>query len=107
MKKVINNPNNVVEELLEGMCYAHPKHVRKLDGLEVLVRTNSPVDNKVALVSGGGSGHEPSHGGFVGRGMLDAAVAGAVLDWLAQGTPRSRLLPSRARMFCRARSPRA
>ncbi|NLB20816.1 MAG: dihydroxyacetone kinase subunit DhaK [Clostridium sp.] len=78
MKKVINNPNNVVGELLEGMCYAHPKHVRKLDGLEVLVRTNSPVDNKVALVSGGGSGHEPSHGGFVGRGMLDAAVAGAV-----------------------------
>ncbi len=78
MKKVINNPNNVVGELLEGMCYAHPKHVRKLDGLEVLVRANSPVENKVALVSGGGSGHEPSHGGFVGRGMLDAAVAGAV-----------------------------
>lgn len=78
MKKVINNPNNVVEELLEGMCYAHPKHVRKLDGLEVLVRANAPVEGKVALVSGGGSGHEPSHGGFVGRGMLDAAVAGAV-----------------------------
>lgn len=78
MKKVINDPNNVVEELLEGMCYAHPNHVRKLDGLEILVRKNSPVEGKVALVSGGGSGHEPSHGGFVGRGMLDAAVAGAV-----------------------------
>lgn len=78
MKKVINDPNNVVEELLEGMCYAHPNHVRKLDGLEVLVRKNSPVEGKVALVSGGGSGHEPSHGGFVGRGMLDGAVAGAV-----------------------------
>lgn len=78
MKKVINDPNNVVEELLEGMVYAHPNHVRKLDGLEVLVRVNSPVEGKVALVSGGGSGHEPSHGGFVGKGMLDGAVAGAV-----------------------------
>ncbi len=78
MKKVINDPNNVVEELLQGMVYAHPNHVRKLDGLEVLVRVNSPVEGKVALVSGGGSGHEPSHGGFVGKGMLDGAVAGAV-----------------------------
>lgn len=78
MKKVINNPNNVVDELLMGMVYAHPDHVRKLDGFEVLVRKNSPVENKVALVSGGGSGHEPSHGGFVGKGMLDGAVAGAV-----------------------------
>ncbi len=78
MKKVINDPNNVVEELLQGMVYAHPHHVRKLDGLEVLVRVNSPVEGKVALVSGGGSGHEPSHGGFVGKGMLDGAVAGAV-----------------------------
>ena len=78
MKKVINNPNNVVDELLMGMVYAHPDHVKKLDGFEVLVRKNSPVEGKVALVSGGGSGHEPSHGGFVGKGMLDGAVAGAV-----------------------------
>jgi len=78
MKKVINDPNNVVDELLMGMVYAHPDHVRKLDGFEVLVRKNSPVEGKVALVSGGGSGHEPSHGGFVGKGMLDGAVAGAV-----------------------------
>jgi len=66
MKKVINDPNNVVDELLMGMVYAHPDHVRKLDGFEVLVRKNSPVEGKVALVSGGGSGHEPSYGGFVG-----------------------------------------
>jgi dihydroxyacetone kinase-like protein len=58
------------------MVYAHPNYVRRLEGLEVLVRKNAPVAGKVALVSGGGSGHEPSHGGFVGKGMLDGAVAG-------------------------------
>lgn len=78
MKKLINNPEFVVEEMLEGVVKAHPKHVRKLEGFNVLVRANSPVQGKVALVSGGGSGHEPSHGGFVGKGMLDGAVAGAV-----------------------------
>ena len=76
MKKVINNPNEVVTELLDGMVYAHPNYVRRLEGLEVLVRKNAPVAGKVALVSGGGSGHEPSHDGFVGKGMLDGAVAG-------------------------------
>ncbi|GAQ25173.1 dihydroxyacetone kinase subunit DhaK [Tepidanaerobacter syntrophicus] len=78
MKKVINNPENVVEEMLEGMAAAYPQYVRKLDGFDVMIRTNAPVKGKVALVSGGGSGHEPSHAGFVGKGMLDAAVAGAV-----------------------------
>lgn len=77
MKKVINNPEYVVEEMLEGMTYAYPQYVRKLDNANVLVRKN-PKTDKVALVSGGGSGHEPSHGGFVGYGMLDGAVAGAV-----------------------------
>ena len=78
MKKLINNPEFVVEEMLEGVVKAHPQYVRKLEGFNVLVRANSPVQGKVALVSGGGSGHEPSHGGFVGKGMLDGAVAGAV-----------------------------
>ena len=77
MKKVINNPEDVVEEMLEGMTYAYPQYVRKLDNANALVRKNNKSD-KVALVSGGGSGHEPSHGGFVGYGMLDGAVAGAV-----------------------------
>lgn len=77
MKKVINNPEYVVEEMLEGMAYAYPQYVKKLDNANVLVRKNLKTD-KVALVSGGGSGHEPSHGGFVGLGMLDGAVAGAV-----------------------------
>ena len=77
MKKIINNPENVVDEMLEGMTLAYPQYIRRLEGLNVLVRTGAPT-SKVALVSGGGSGHEPSHGGFVGRGMLDGAVAGAV-----------------------------
>ncbi|MEE9488484.1 MAG: dihydroxyacetone kinase subunit DhaK [Candidatus Brocadiales bacterium] len=78
MKKLINDPNNVVPEMLEGFAAAYPRHVRLLDGHNVVVRKDSPVKNKVALVSGGGSGHEPAHAGYVGRGMLDAACAGDV-----------------------------
>lgn len=77
MKKVINNPDYVLEEMLEGMTYAYPQYLSKLENANVLIR-NEIKTNKVSLVSGGGSGHEPSHGGFVGYGMLDAAVAGAV-----------------------------
>lgn len=77
MKKIINNPENVVDEMLKGIVAAHPNYVKRVEGFEVLVRANAPQP-KVALVSGGGSGHEPSHGGFVGKGMLDGAVAGAV-----------------------------
>ena len=78
MKKLINSPELVVEEMLEGIVMAHPGYVRKLENVNVLVRTNSPIQGKVALVSGGGSGHEPAHGGYVGKGMLDGAVAGSV-----------------------------
>ncbi len=77
MKKVINEPGSVVDEMLNGLAAAHPKYVRRLEGFNVIVRAGLPA-KKVALVSGGGSGHEPSHGGFVGRGMLDGAVAGSV-----------------------------
>lgn len=77
MKKIINQPENVVDEMLKGIIAAHPGYVKRVEGFEVLVRANAPQP-KVALVSGGGSGHEPSHGGFVGKGMLDGAVAGAV-----------------------------
>ena len=78
MKKVINVPEQVVEEMLQGVVAAHPQYVRRVEGFDVIVRVQAPVQGKVALVSGGGSGHEPSHGGFVGKGMLDGAVAGAV-----------------------------
>lgn len=77
MKKIINKPEIVVDEMLKGVVAAHPQYVRRLEGFEVLVRAGAPAE-KVALVSGGGSGHEPTHGGYVGKGMLDGAVAGAV-----------------------------
>lgn len=78
MKKIINNPNEVVKDMLLGLSSAHPGYVRKLDNVDVIVRKGSPVSGKVGLVSGGGSGHEPSHAGYVGYGMLDAACCGAV-----------------------------
>ena len=78
MKKVINAPERVVEEMLRGMEQAHSGLIRVLPESNVVVRADAPVSGKVALVSGGGSGHEPTHGGFVGPGMLDAACAGAV-----------------------------
>jgi dihydroxyacetone kinase-like protein len=77
MKKIINKPESVVDEMLKGVVAAHPEYIRRLEGYEVLVRAGAPAA-KVALVSGGGSGHEPTHGGYVGKGMLDGAVAGAV-----------------------------
>ena len=77
MKKLINEVDNIVDEMLDGMVKAYPQYVKRLEGLEVLVRAGGS-DGKVALISGGGSGHEPAHGGFVGKGMLDGAVAGAV-----------------------------
>ena len=77
MKKLINEVDNIVNEMLDGMVAAYPQYVRRLDGLEVLVRAGGS-EGKVALISGGGSGHEPAHGGYVGKGMLDGAVAGAV-----------------------------
>jgi dihydroxyacetone kinase-like protein len=78
MKKLINDPERVVEEMLRGMGLAHPELVRIIPEYNVVVRADAPAEGKVALVSGGGSGHEPTHGGYVGQGMLDAACAGAV-----------------------------
>ncbi|CAA9463893.1 MAG: Phosphoenolpyruvate-dihydroxyacetone phosphotransferase, dihydroxyacetone binding subunit DhaK [uncultured Rubrobacteraceae bacterium] len=78
MKKLINEPARVVEEMLRGMELAHGGMLRLLPENGVVLRADAPVQGKVALVSGGGSGHEPSHGGYVGPGMLDAACAGSV-----------------------------
>ena len=77
MKKLINAAENVEDEMILGLVKSAPKKLRKLDCGNVIVRADKKVD-KVALLSGGGSGHEPAHGGFVGKGMLDCAVAGAV-----------------------------
>ena len=78
MKKLINNPEDVVKEELKGIELAHPDLVKVYYDPDFIVRADAPVQGKVALVSGGGSGHEPMHGGFVGKGMLDGACPGAV-----------------------------
>jgi dihydroxyacetone kinase-like protein len=77
MKKLINAPDSVVDEALAGMVAAHGDLLRVIDP-NVVVRADAPRKGKVGVISGGGSGHEPMHGGFVGRGMLDAACPGAV-----------------------------
>ncbi|MCU1431243.1 MAG: dihydroxyacetone kinase subunit DhaK [Actinotalea sp.] len=78
MKKLINDPARVVDESVEGFGLAHADLVEVRTDPLYVVRRGAPVDGKVGLVSGGGSGHEPLHAGFVGRGMLDAAVPGAM-----------------------------
>jgi dihydroxyacetone kinase-like protein len=77
MKKLINAPDNLVDEALAGMLAAHPAYLR-VEEPNIVVRKDAPKAGKVGIISGGGSGHEPMHGGFVGRGMLDAACPGAV-----------------------------
>lgn len=78
MKKLINNPTDVVRESLEGMAAAHPDLLLVNFDPHFIHRADAPVQNKVAIISGGGSGHEPMHGGFVGMGMLDAACPGEI-----------------------------
>lgn len=78
MKKLINKPEDVVKEELEGIAVAHPDLVKVHFDPNFIVRADAPIQGKVGIVSGGGSGHEPMHGGFVGLGMLDAACPGAV-----------------------------
>jgi dihydroxyacetone kinase-like protein len=78
MKKLINRPEDAVAEALQGVAAAHADRLRVYTDPDYIVRADAPVQGKVALVSGGGSGHEPMHGGFVGEGMLDAACPGEV-----------------------------
>jgi dihydroxyacetone kinase-like protein len=78
MKKLINKTEDVVREELEGLALAHPDMVKVHFEPNYVVRADAPIKGKVGVISGGGSGHEPMHGGFVGFGMLDAACPGAV-----------------------------
>jgi dihydroxyacetone kinase-like protein len=78
MKKFVNAPEDVVKESLAGLAAAHPDLLRVDFENQIVLRKDAPVAGKVGLVSGGGSGHEPLHGGFVGLGMLDAACPGEV-----------------------------
>ncbi len=78
MKKLLNDPDNVVLDSLRGLASAHSDILRVSFDPVFVVRVDAPVAGKVGVLSGGGSGHEPMHGGFVGRGMLDAACPGQV-----------------------------
>ncbi|MCB0076442.1 MAG: dihydroxyacetone kinase subunit DhaK [Anaerolineales bacterium] len=78
MKKLINSPDDVVRESIEGMILAHGDLLKAHYEPNVIYRADAPLNGQVALVSGGGSGHEPMHGGFVGLGMLTAAAPGEV-----------------------------
>ena len=78
LKKFLNDPEAIVDESVAGLAAAHGDILRYDDEAKIIVRSDAPVKDKVALISGGGSGHEPLHGGFVGPGMLDAACPGAV-----------------------------
>jgi len=79
MKKIINDPANIVPEMVNGMVRSYPQYVEKIKGTEAVVRADKDsMKGKVGIVSGGGSGHEPTHAGFVGKGMLSAAVCGQI-----------------------------
>ena len=78
MRKLLNDPEEVVHESLAGLAAAHGDILRVDAEAQIVVRADAPRTGKVALISGGGSGHEPLHGGFVGLGMLDAACPGEV-----------------------------
>src|SRR5699024_9403037 len=78
IKKIINDSNQVVQDMTEGLVSAHPDNMTQLSGTSVIAKKDAPISGKVGIVSGGGSGHEPAHAGYIGEGMLDAAVAGEV-----------------------------
>jgi phosphoenolpyruvate---glycerone phosphotransferase subunit DhaK len=78
MKKLINDPNRVASEVVEGIALAFPHLIRQVDGLQSVIRKDAPIAGKVAIVTGGGSGHEPMFVGYVGRGMATASVAGNI-----------------------------
>src|SRR3989442_12761899 len=91
LKKLINTPETEVKDALAGMAAAHGALIRVEYDPNVITRKDAPKKGKVGLVSGGGSGHEPMHGGYVGLGMLDAACPGAVFtsptpDQMARAT---------------------
>ncbi len=80
MKKFINDPNKVVEEMLEGFLLAHSNQVQRLPASRVVVRRNAPIPGKVGLVSGGGSGHKPTFIGYIGKALIDAVAVGDIFS---------------------------
>jgi len=93
MKKFVNNPNNVVDESIEGYLRAYPDYIKKLEGVRVLIRKKDPDFNKVAIITGGGSGHKPAFIGYIGEGLCDGVAAGEVFaappaDWIYKATKK-------------------
>jgi dihydroxyacetone kinase-like protein len=80
VKKLINEPHAFVDEMLEGLYHAHPRDLSPVTDHRVLVRADAPIAGKVALATGGGSGHLPVFLGYVGRGMLDGCAVGDVFN---------------------------
>jgi len=79
MKKLLNDPFDYVDEMLAGLCAAHPEYYRQCgDSGRVITRANNAAPNKVGIVSGGGSGHLPIFAGYVGKGLLDTCAIGDV-----------------------------
>src|SRR6476620_5942244 len=78
MKKLINAPETLVRDVLAGIALAHADLIAVHYDPDFIARAGAPIKGKVGIISGGGSGHEPMHGGFVGKGMLDAACPGEV-----------------------------
>lgn len=79
MKKIINDPKDVVDEMVQGLVRSYPDYLKRIPETGVVYRSDlEKIKGKVGIVSGGGSGHEPTHAGFVGNGMLSAAVCGEV-----------------------------
>ncbi|MGH2344650.1 MAG: dihydroxyacetone kinase subunit DhaK, partial [Chloroflexota bacterium] len=80
MKKIINDPEAFVGEMLDGLLLAHPRQLRSADDPRAIVRADAPVAGKVALATGGGSGHLPVFLGYVGQGLLDGCAVGNVFS---------------------------
>ncbi|EGC84469.1 dihydroxyacetone kinase, DhaK subunit [Anaerococcus hydrogenalis ACS-025-V-Sch4] len=78
MKKIINDPNMIIKEMLNGLYKANQDKVKLNEDLKIIYRKDLPIKGKVGLISGGGSGHEPAHAGYVGDGMLDCAICGEI-----------------------------
>jgi dihydroxyacetone kinase-like protein len=85
LKKILDDPNSVADDALEGMVLSSPDVLRRVPGRRIVLRKDAPVRDKVTLVSGAGSGHEPGHVGYVGRGMLDGVAMGDVFSAPATG----------------------
>lgn len=78
MKKIINDPDMIIKEMLNGLYKANQDKVKLNEELKIIYRKDLPINGKVGLISGGGSGHEPAHAGYVGDGMLDCAICGEI-----------------------------